>query len=476
MRSTMETKYNVFFTGKIIDGFDKSRVWENLSKVYGNRCDDLKLEAFFTGRMIILSRNLKYEDADNILDIFENAGLDCVAVPDEVEEPLDKLQLNGDYNLIYTGVLKDGYSIDKVRENLSNFYGRRGSDQLIYSFFTGKQILLMKKININAAKMNLALFEGAGLKCVIEPMKEGSGGQFTEKGRPSASTIEDIEDIVKTNEEDSLKVFVDSGKSKTSVNADAGKIGEQVIQKTPSSDFGHIDIPSHLVQGKRPEPTLKPGFIKADKKITEEEFCRNCKGSFNLDQEIARCSKCGSYYDRPCWEKNGGCIQSPPQCDARHAVTHKNEVSQRSGTRQKNEAGQKTGWQASQKKILKVEIDQSNKDVRAAIIAGLISGIMTMAVVIASILSHYNITGLGYGMYTLLDIAVIYILSLGIYMRSRICAIILFLYFVSSRVYIVIETGQIPVWFIVFLFGYFYYLGIRGTINYHKSKISARKK
>jgi len=414
----MDKRYNIIFTGNIIEGFNKEQVWENLSKVYGQRCDDLKLEAFFTGGMIVLSRNLGYEDADYTLDIFESVGLDCVAVPDESVEPLDNTLQNGDYNLIYTGIFKKGFSTVQVRDNISNFYGKRGSDQLIDTFFTGKPIILMKKINHKVAKINLALFEESGIECTIEPVIDLENAVSPE--------MENIEDNIQA--EESINVFADTGKTKPMPEKQASK---PILKETP----------------------LKPGFFRADKKITQENFCQNCKAKFIEDQEITRCSKCGVYYDRPCWEKNGGCQR--PDCS--------------SHSRQK--AIEKTVL----KKSYKIDTDLDVKDIRSAIIAGILSGILTLAAVILSRLSHYDFTKLGYGMYTLLDIVIIYILIFGIYMRSTISAVILFIYFVCSRTYIVIETGQIPGWFIVFLFGYFYYRGIRGTINYHKAYKQNRK-
>jgi hypothetical protein len=415
----MEKKFNIIYTGRLIEGKASAQVRENLSGVYGQRCDDHELEAFFTGRMIVLSRNLVYEDADKTLDIFEDAGLECVAVPEEIEEPKDKVLINGDYNLIYAGTFKKGFEIDQVRENINKIYGKRGSDQIIDLFFTEKPLILMKNINQKVAKMNLLLFEQAGLECVIEP----AGGM-------ESAVSPEMENVEDTPEEDSLKVFVDSGKPKSS----------------------SINI-SHLTEGLSPllsisqEIPIKSRFIKADNKLAVETFCQNCRGKFSVGQEIVRCDKCGVYYDKPCWEKNGGCIQ--PQCA--------------------NIVRRKTTSHIVSKKAYKIDTDQDVKDVKSAIIAGILSGIMTLIVVIASRLSKYDITGLGYGMYTLLDIAVIYILIFGVYMRSRSCAVILFLYFVGSRTYIVINTGQIPGWFIVFLFGYLYYRGIRGTFGYHKT-------
>ncbi|MBF0540398.1 MAG: hypothetical protein HQK91_02970 [Nitrospirae bacterium] len=418
----MDKKYNIIFTGNLLEGFDKDQVWENLSNVYGQRSDDLKLEAFFTGRMIVLSRNLVYEDADNVLDIFEAAGLDCVAVPEEIEEPADKVLLNGDYNLVYTGIIKEGFSKDQVKENLSNFYGKRGSDQLIETFIAGKQIILMKKVNLKVAKMNLVLYEESGLQCMIEPTQE-------EKNAVSPE-MEDIEDIIEEQAEDSLRVFADTGKAKPQALPEK-RAPIPILKETP----------------------MKSGFFRANKKITEEHFCQNCKGKFIVDQEITKCPKCGVYYDRPCWEKNGGCLQ--PEC-ASHLR-------------------QKAIGQTAPKKSYKIDADLDVKDIRSAIIAGLLSGMLTLSAVILSRLSHYDFTRLGYGLYTLLDIFIIYLLIFGIYMRSRVCAIILFIYFVFSRTFIVIETRQIPGWFIVFLFGYFYYRGIRGTFNYHRAYNNRKK-
>ena len=115
-------------------------------------------------------------------------------------------------------------------------------------------------------------------------------------------------------------------------------------------------------------------------------------------------------------------------------------------------------------------IEQANSGIKDAWVAGLISIGATV------ILTVSYITGVGgkigwssIDQLTLLDMALTAVLSLGIYKKSRVSAIIFFIYFIYMRILLpwMGENVLIGVPF-AFIFLYFIFKGVRGTIAYHK--------
>ena len=115
-------------------------------------------------------------------------------------------------------------------------------------------------------------------------------------------------------------------------------------------------------------------------------------------------------------------------------------------------------------------IEEANSGIRDAWVAGLISIGATF------ILTLSYITGLGDGIgwgnidtVTLLDMAITAVLSFGIYKKSRVSAIMFFVYFIYMRIILpwMDDSVLIGVPFAV-IFLYFIFKGVRGTIAYHK--------
>jgi hypothetical protein len=100
--------------------------------------------------------------------------------------------------------------------------------------------------------------------------------------------------------------------------------------------------------------------------------------------------------------------------------------------------------------------------IRTAVIAGGISGTITL---ILSLIGWG-----GFNLYNLLDVGLIYGLSFGIYRKSRICAVILFIYFIASKIVVFVETQNFSGFPIALIFAYCFYRGIWGTFKFHKLK------
>jgi len=103
--------------------------------------------------------------------------------------------------------------------------------------------------------------------------------------------------------------------------------------------------------------------------------------------------------------------------------------------------------------------------IRNAWIAGLVTGSLTL------VLALFAIAGtsvLGYSAVELIDAGLIFGLTFGIYKKSRTCAVLMLVYFVASKILLMIEAQSASGIVMGLLFTYFYTLGVVGTFQYHK--------
>ncbi len=104
--------------------------------------------------------------------------------------------------------------------------------------------------------------------------------------------------------------------------------------------------------------------------------------------------------------------------------------------------------------------------IKNAWVAGLISAGITL------VFTGLAIGGISFsGIFTawqLLDVALVLGFSYGIYRKSRVCATLLLLHFVSSKVIIFSQTGSAQGVVLAVVFLYYYALGVHGTFVYHK--------
>lgn len=109
--------------------------------------------------------------------------------------------------------------------------------------------------------------------------------------------------------------------------------------------------------------------------------------------------------------------------------------------------------------------DVLNK-IRGTWIAGAICGGITLAVTLLAI-SGTSI--LGYSAWELFDVALVFGLTFGIYKKSRVCAVLMLLYFIASKVILTMESGKPNGIVVGLIFLYYFYQGVVGTFAYHKA-------
>lgn len=110
---------------------------------------------------------------------------------------------------------------------------------------------------------------------------------------------------------------------------------------------------------------------------------------------------------------------------------------------------------------------KAQKHIRNCWIAGLVSGGVTLLVALAALLGF---SFMGFSAWNLLDAGLMLGLAYGIYRNSRVCAVLLFAYFVISKVIMWVQFRNIAGLPLSLVFGYFFFMGILGTFAYHSLK------
>jgi serine/threonine-protein kinase len=116
-----------------------------------------------------------------------------------------------------------------------------------------------------------------------------------------------------------------------------------------------------------------------------------------------------------------------------------------------------------------MDLQKAEKAIKGAWVAAVISGSITLLVAVLSLVGVrlFNFTA-----WVLIDVALIFGLAYGIYRKNRACAVIMFVYFIISKIYMFIIGGGVAGLPLAIVFAYFFFQGIRGTFAYHSLKKS----
>lgn len=105
------------------------------------------------------------------------------------------------------------------------------------------------------------------------------------------------------------------------------------------------------------------------------------------------------------------------------------------------------------------------KRIRNAWITGIVSGTMTL---LFTLIAMYGTNLLGFSVWNLSDVVLIFGLTFGIYKKSRTCAVVMLAYFLLSKIIIISQTGSFNGSLLAIVFIYYYVYGVIGTFAYHK--------
>lgn len=105
------------------------------------------------------------------------------------------------------------------------------------------------------------------------------------------------------------------------------------------------------------------------------------------------------------------------------------------------------------------------KKIRNGWIAALVSAGATLVV---TLIAMSGTAILGFSAWELFDVALVLGLAFGICKKSRTCAVLMLLYFIASKILIIVETGKPTGMLMALVFGYFFWQAVAGTFAYHK--------
>ncbi len=113
--------------------------------------------------------------------------------------------------------------------------------------------------------------------------------------------------------------------------------------------------------------------------------------------------------------------------------------------------------------------EKTLKYIKNAWTTAIACSLITLLGVIISILGNSDFLGLN--LYRLVDVVLLLGLAFGVYKKSRVCAVILFVCFTLNQLYLVSSGMSNGGGIIVGIaFGRWFFQGIIGTIDYHKIK------
>ena len=105
------------------------------------------------------------------------------------------------------------------------------------------------------------------------------------------------------------------------------------------------------------------------------------------------------------------------------------------------------------------------KWIRAGVLGGVVSTGFTF---VFTLVATIGAPVLEFSAWNFLDVVLMAGLTFGLYRRSRVCAVVVLAYFVTSKI-MMLRAGGNPASLVSgFIFGYLYVQGVRGTFEYHR--------
>jgi hypothetical protein len=109
--------------------------------------------------------------------------------------------------------------------------------------------------------------------------------------------------------------------------------------------------------------------------------------------------------------------------------------------------------------------DEVLKQIRYGWIAGLVSGTLTLMIVLIAMQVKQPIPGFDPEL-AWIDVGLIYLLAVGIFFRSRIAATLMFVYFLAAKLYLIFATGNLVSIPVTLAFLYVYFRAMMATFQY----------
>ena len=121
--------------------------------------------------------------------------------------------------------------------------------------------------------------------------------------------------------------------------------------------------------------------------------------------------------------------------------------------------------------LRELAINDARRKIKTAWVAGIVSGVITLAV---TLLSMSGTRLFGFNAWSFLDVVLIFGLTFGIYRKSRVCAVVMLVYFVLSKIYLWTITPSFIGLLVSLIFLFCYVQGVIGTFRYHRLVATGR--
>lgn len=106
------------------------------------------------------------------------------------------------------------------------------------------------------------------------------------------------------------------------------------------------------------------------------------------------------------------------------------------------------------------------KGIKNAVVAACISGGITA---LFTLVALAGVNPVGLDGWAFVDVALIFVLAYGIHRRSRACAVILLVYFVASKIFMMVQMGKPTGLPLAIVFIYYYFMGVQATFKHHSN-------
>jgi hypothetical protein len=116
-----------------------------------------------------------------------------------------------------------------------------------------------------------------------------------------------------------------------------------------------------------------------------------------------------------------------------------------------------------------MNIQKARSLIRGAFICGIISSVITLiATSVAVAKGNYQFSGMPISILTFIDVFLMVGLTIGIFLKSRVCAVLMLAYFAWCKY---VQLGGMNAFALLsgLVFLYFYAQGVRGAFAYHSA-------
>lgn len=115
------------------------------------------------------------------------------------------------------------------------------------------------------------------------------------------------------------------------------------------------------------------------------------------------------------------------------------------------------------------DLEGADQLINLAFWAAVFSALITLVFIV---IACFGYSFLGITLLNLIDVVIALVLAYGIHRKSRICAVVVFVYWTVSKIVQCVDIGDAKPIYMGILFGFFFFQGIRGTFAYHRLKRS----